>query len=317
MENKMTYLKLAAFTFLFTLIMACSGTKNEEIDYTQITDAEMMQMANKKMNAGEYENAILDYKKLLLDFPTSSLHIDVQLKIAEAYGKLDKFEDQMNQLHRLVKENIIPRRVPRIYVQLGKFYERSAMFNPGIATTDSVDYRDAIVYYDNALKYPDSDDSESKSEAVYRRALVEAKIGLIDDATSRYRLVSSLFPDSDYSILSQIKLKDPSDTSELATTDSAMTVYRQTLGLGEVSKNESEEEIIEEVKEAENVEDTVEEVKEAEQESTIESTIDNLDQPDEGQPEEEDNLEEDPDEETQEPAEELFAPAVEDSSGSK
>ena len=109
MENKMTYLKVAILSVLQMLILACGSTRNEEIDYTQITDAEMMQMADQKMQAGDYQNAITDYKKLLLDFPTSNLHIDAQIRIAEAYGKLDKFEDQMNQLYRLVKENISDR----------------------------------------------------------------------------------------------------------------------------------------------------------------------------------------------------------------
>ena len=301
----MTNLKFALFTFLFTIIVSCGGTKNQEIDYTQITDAEMMQIADKKLETGDYENAITDYKRLLLDFPTSNLHIDAQIKIAEAYGNLDKFEDQMNQLFRLVKENIIPERVPRIYIQLGKWYERAALFNPGIITTDSVDYINAIRYYDQALKYPDSDDNESKSEAVYRHALVEAKIGQIDEAIGRYRLVSSLFPNSDFSILSQIKLKDPSDTSELATTDSAMTVYKLALGIVEAPENEDSE-------------DVADEVEEIEEDSMIESTIDLIEKSDEQQSDEseQDNAEEENQEEgtIESGVEELFAPAVEDSS---
>jgi len=289
----MTYLKFAAFTLLFTLMMACGGTKNEDIDYTQITDAEMMQLADKKMEAGDYKNAINDYNKLLLDFPTSNLHIDAQIKIAEAYGNLD---------------NIIPERVPRIYVQLGKFYERAALFNPGITSTDSSDYNHAISYYDNALKYPDSDDNGSKSEAVYRRALVEAKIGLVDEAIGRYRLVSSLFPNTNFSILAQIKLKDPANTSELATTDSAMTSYKQTLGL--IEDPEAEEQ--------ENDKEVVEEVKENDEDSSLESAID-LIQPDDQQSGEEENNEGENLEDNSNSAieEDLFAPAVEDSSDNK
>ncbi len=304
----MTYLKRAALAFLFSLMIACGGTKNDELDYTQITDAEMMQMADTKMEAGNYEAAIADYNKLLLDFPTSNLHIDAQIKIAEAYGRLDKFEDQMNQLHRLVKENIIPSRVPRIYVQLGKFYERAAIFNPGIASTDTADYRDAINYYDQALKYPDSDDNRSKSEAVYRRALVEAKIGQIEEAIARYRLVSSLFPNSDFSILSQIKLKNPENTNELATTDSALTVYRETLGLAEVQ----EEEAVEEAEEtpSENVEGQDESNLESIMEPTQEEPANEME---EGSPADEENeaVEEQPD------TDDLFTPAVEDTSDNR
>ncbi len=311
MEKKMTYLKFLALFFLFTLMISCGGTKNEDLDFTQITDTEMMQMADKKFDAGDYESAIKDYNRLLLDFPTSNLHIDVQIRVAEAYGKLDKFEDQMNQLHRLVKENIIPERIPQIYVQLGKWYERAALFNPGIVSTDSVDYVNAINYYDQALKYPDSDDNNAKSEAVFRRALVEAKIGQIDEATGRYRLVSSLFPNSDFSILSQIKLKDPANISELATTDSAMTEYRQILGLVE---NNDEEVAEEEVEEKVEIND---------EESSLDSTIDIMEQSTEPESGEEEvdsgnNEEQQIPEETSEPIEEeLFTPAVEDSSDNR
>lgn len=226
----MTFLKLSAFTLILLLFSACGGT-NGETDYSQITDVELFAMANNEMHKGNYQKAIDDYNRILTDFPISNLHIDCQLKIAEAYGKLDNFEEQMFELHRLVKENIIPERVPKIYVQIGKFYERAALFNPGIITTDTSDYKKAMDYYDKALKYPDSDDNKTKSEAVYRRALVEAKIGQINDAIDRYKLVSSLFPNSDYSVLAQIKLKDPSNTNELVTTDSALTQYRATLGI--------------------------------------------------------------------------------------
>jgi tetratricopeptide (TPR) repeat protein len=241
MEKKMTRLKTLISFLVLAMLLACGGTKGDETDYSQITDVELFAMANKDMDQGHYERAIDNYNRILLDFPVSNLHIDCQLKIAEAYGRLDNFEEQMARLHRLVKENIVPERVPKIYIQIGKFYERAALFNPGIITSDSVDYVHAIDYYDQALKYPDSDDNRSKSEAVYRRALVEAKIGQIQEAVSRYKLVSSLFPKSDFSILAQIKLKDPSNVNELATTDSAMTSYKQTLGL--VEGQEADEQV--------------------------------------------------------------------------
>jgi len=245
MEKNMTRLKILTSVLLLTLIMACGGSRDDETDYSQITDVELFAMANQDMKNGNYEKAIDNYQRILLDYPISNLHIDCQLKIAQAYGELDNFEEQMMRLHRLVKENIVPERVPEIYIQIGKFYERAALFNPGIITSDSLDYVQAIDYYDKALKYPDSDDRRSKSEAVYRRALVEAKIGQIEDAVSRYKLVSSLFPNSDFSVLAQMKLKDPADISELSTSDSAMTSYKQTLGL--VEAPEADEETVEEV----------------------------------------------------------------------
>ncbi len=213
------------------LVISCGGPAKQENDYTQFSDRDMMALADKKFEQGDYKSALEFYNRLLLDYPTSDLHIDVQLKMAEAYARMDKFEQQMDLLLRLVRENIIPNEIPRIYIQFGKFYERSATFNPGIVTNDSIDYQNALNYYKLATKYEDSNDTEAKAEATYRRGLVEAKIGDINAAISQYQMVPSLYPNSVFSVLAQIKLKNPEDVSELAVTDSALAVYRGELGL--------------------------------------------------------------------------------------
>ena len=262
------------FLLLISIVMlGCGGSNNEAPDFTTFTDGDMLALAINEQEQGKYEDAISHYNKLLLEFPTSNLHIKAQLKIAECYAAMDKWEDQFDTLKRLVRENIIPEEVPQLYVQIGKFYERAAQFNPGVITTDSADYNLAMDYYDKALKYPDSDDNLTKSESVYRRALVEAKIGKINDAVARYKMVSNLFPTSDFSILSQMKLKDPNNTSELITTDSALTRYKQALGL--LEKDEDFEE------------DTAEEKVDQE----LESTIDALDQDSQENPDETNDLE--------------------------
>lgn len=251
----MTQVKILALVLLISVFHGCSGT-SDDTDYSTLTDAEMLALADRYMETGHYEQALENYKRVLLDFPTSNLHIKAQLRIAETYGAMDKWEDQFNQLDRLVKENIIPAEVPQLYLQIGRFYERAALFNPGLITSDTTDYNLAVNYYDQALKYPDSDDNEAKAEAVYRRALVEAKTGKIDAATARYKMVNSLFPNSDFSILAQMKLKDPNNVKELMVTDSALTSYKKALGL--IERDAVEEEI------------TVEEQTDSELESTIE-----------------------------------------------
>lgn len=301
----MVKFKSVTVIILTLLILSCSGTKKEEIDYSQITDAELMQLADKDFQAGNFNKAIEKYEKLLLEFPTSNLHIDAQIRIADAYGKMDKYEQQMERLYRLVKENIIPERVPKIYVQIGKFYERAAQFNPGIITSDSSDYNKAVKYYEMATKYPDSDDAVSKSEAAYRRGLVEAKIGQIDDAISRYRLVSSMYPNTDFSILAQVKLKDPSDVSELTTSDSAMVVYKRALGLIEVPVDEESSEKIEApAAPAEN--------------NNLEQTIENLDNDNSGDPLPDEQISPENDQidpNNANPDEDMLTPAVEDTTG--
>ncbi len=138
------------FSYLLILISAiiyftagCSSNR-EVKESDQITDQEMMDTANKELAAGKYQDAVNTYKNMILKFPTSDLHIEAQLKIAEAYGKSEDYEAQMDALLTLLKENIIPEEVPQIYVQIGQFYEQAALFNPGNVSTDTSDYETAI-----------------------------------------------------------------------------------------------------------------------------------------------------------------------------
>jgi len=194
-----------------------------------MTAEETLTIGNQQLENGQYKDALNTYQSLLINFPTSDLHIDAKLKMAEAYGKLEDYEKQMETLLQLLNENIIPERVPEIYGQIGEFYERFAQYNPGTVSSDTSDYLKAIEYYKKAVSYENSKDRFSKAKAMYRRALVEAKIGRINDAIAHYNFVVRNFPETPYSILAQVKLKDPSDTSELATDEASLQAYQESL----------------------------------------------------------------------------------------
>jgi tetratricopeptide (TPR) repeat protein len=215
---------------LLLLIISC-GSKEKGLELDQLNDVELLELANSQYNSGDAASALKTCELLLMKYPTSNYHIETQLLMAKAHGSLDQYEEQMNLLLRLLRENIIPGYSPQIFVQIGKFYERAALFNPGLVTSDTSDYRLALNYYDKALNYPDSDDEISKSEAQFRRGLVEAKIGEIDAAIEEYKKVIKNFPQSDFSLLAQMKLTNPNDISELKTDNVSLSEYRATLEL--------------------------------------------------------------------------------------
>ena len=240
----MNYLKISFIVslLLFT-VLACSS-KKEADKQILMSDTEMYDLGGQQLAAGNYSEAIKTYENLLANFPTSDLHIDSQLKIAAAYGSMENFEEQMNIISRVLKENIIPGRVPDIYVQIGKFYEQAAAFNPGTVTSDTSDYLNAIKYYKSAVFYKDSKNDKSKAEASYRRALMEAKIGMMKEAETDYNFTAEYFPASPYAVLAKIKLKDINDTSELAMDETSMESYR--IQLGEIEMPLTEDEPMEE-----------------------------------------------------------------------
>lgn len=216
---------------MFSLLIISCGSKDKNADPMQLlSPEEILQAGVTQFNDGKYNDAILTYEKVLIYHPTSDRHIDAQLKIAECYGAMEKYESQMDALLRLLKENIIPERVPQIYTQIGKFYERAAAFNPGVSTTDTSDLNTAISYYQKAFNYKDSDDALAKAEAQYRRALVEAKINRIAQAIEHYSAISNQLSATPFDLLARVKLLDPQNTSELTMDETSLLSYRQLLG---------------------------------------------------------------------------------------
>ncbi len=243
----MRCLKCIMLLVLAIFLFYGCGSSNKSTEMTRGPEA-LMAEGDMQFNAGSYNQAIKSYESVIYLHPTSDMHVDAQLKIAECHAKMEDYETQMDILLQLLRENIIPERVPEIYIQIGRFYERAAQFNPGTITTDTTDYKTAIDYYTRAVKYKDSDDNEAKSQAHFRRALVEAKIGNINKAIQDYQLITERYPNNTYVLLAQVKLLNPGDTSEPATDETSLTKYRQQLGLE--PQTEEAEPIPEETEEA-------------------------------------------------------------------
>jgi outer membrane protein assembly factor BamD (BamD/ComL family) len=226
----MRFLKLFPFLILAIILIIGCGSGNKSRDANIESPEVLFARGNDQFNAGKYQDALQTYESLLVLHPTSDLHVDTQLRMAETYGKMDKFEEQMTLLKRVLEENIIPGYVPQIYIQIGKFYERAAKFNPGVITSDTTDLKTAIRYYERANRYEDSEDINAKAEAVYRLGLVKAKLGITNDATLYYETVANQYPNTPFGVLAKVKLQDPSNTSELPMDEASMEKYYDQTG---------------------------------------------------------------------------------------
>jgi tetratricopeptide (TPR) repeat protein len=237
----MKTIKIIAIISLLTTLISSCGSSNEAKDLEQMTAADFMLKGDEEFANGAYKKAISSYESILTRFPASDLQLDAQIKISACYGETDQFENQTELLLRLLKENIIPNKIPQVYIQIGQFYERAANFNPGVVTDDTTDYKKAIDYYTKAYEYTDSEDSDAKSHAVYRRALTKAKIGKIEEALNDYQLITANFPRTSHNILALIKLENPSDLSELKTDDASLATYKERLGITQELENTTQE----------------------------------------------------------------------------
>ncbi|WP_457565874.1 tetratricopeptide repeat protein [Caldithrix abyssi] len=215
---------LLAFIMAFN---SCGSKKDAVLQETRSPE-EILQDGDLLFAQGDYKSALDTYQRLLIFYPTSELDIDAKLRMAECYNKLEEYEKQMDLLLQMLKENLIPEKVPAIYVQIGKYYEEAARFNPQNA--DTMDYKTAIEYYQRAIKYEDSNDEWSKAEAKYRIGLVYAKIGKLDQAREAYERVIVENAETPFAVLAQIKLQNPDNLMELSTVPDSIEAYKERLG---------------------------------------------------------------------------------------
>jgi len=209
-----SYLKIFFYVILITAFVGCGGSKDDLILEDE-TPESLLQKGEIAYSNGNYDQSVKLAQLMLDHFPTSDLHIDAQLLISKSLGGQEKYEDQFDLLLRILKENIIPEKVPNIYLQIGEFYENSARWNPGTVTSDSADFTNAADYYKKAVFYPNSDDRSTKANALYRMALMHAKLNDIEVASKAYQEVITIYPESPYSTLARTKLADPTNTDEL------------------------------------------------------------------------------------------------------
>jgi len=201
-------------TLIITALLGCGGSK-EELILENETPESMLQRSENAFQSGKYEESAKLAQLLIDHFPTSDLHIDAQLMIAKDLGALEEYEQQFDLLLRVLKENIIPEKVPSIYAQIAEFYENAARWNPGTVTSDSVDFQKAAEFYRKAVFYPNSDDNATKAMALYRMALTYARLDDIETASKAYQEVITTYPSSPYSTLARTKLTNPANTEEL------------------------------------------------------------------------------------------------------
>ena len=208
-----TIISRCFFILSIVALIACGGKEGTKVkgDNADL----LLEKANQLYKEGQYDQTMEYCQYILNNFPTTDLHIDTQLLRAQTLGAQEKFEDQMELLLRVLKENIIPERIPQIYNQIAQFYEHAARWNPGNVSSDTLDVEQAIKYYRKSVSYPNSEDHNAKAAALYRIGLLNAKIDEMEIAKNAYQQVIATFPESPYSTLAKTKLLDPTNTEEL------------------------------------------------------------------------------------------------------
>src|SRR4030042_339425 len=133
-----------------TLVFSCSKKETAVKSMEGLQPLELLEKGNRAYLDGNMEEALQAYGVIYNRYPTSREYIDAVLGMARAYNNMGDFERGFNLLYDLIRENMVPSRVPEIYNEMAKYYEVSALYGKQIGTTTAEeDYKKALSYYQN------------------------------------------------------------------------------------------------------------------------------------------------------------------------
>ncbi len=185
--------------FVLLVFLSCGKKQAAVRPMEGLAPAELLTKANEFYTAGNVDKALEAYDIIYGRYPTSREYIDAVLGMAKCYNDLGNFETGMDLMYTLIRENMVPTRVPEIFNQMAKYYE----VNAGISTVvglsnEEQDYRKAIDYYQKAINYPNSDDIKAKSFAQFKIGELNLNMAQYKDAALAYQATVYNYPSTEW-----------------------------------------------------------------------------------------------------------------------
>ncbi len=195
---------------LVVLVISCSkkeaAVKEEQV---VLDPGQLLKQANEMYNQGNIEQAFRLYGKIYNDYPTSREYIDAAIGLSRCYNDMGQYEKGMDILYNLLRENVIPSRVPEIYNEMAKYYEVNAGISSFAGISDeNKDYQKAIEYYNKAIYYPNSQDSLAKSYAQFKIGELNVYMGNFKDAILAYKATIANYPGTPWAKKAQERLDE-------------------------------------------------------------------------------------------------------------
>ena len=160
---------LIALLLIGLALLACGQRKVNVSPEEGLNAPALLEKANQLYMDGNTKEAFRNYSMIYKRYPTSREYIDAVLGLSRCYNDLGEYEEGMDLLLNLLRENIIPSRVPEIYNEMAKYYEINAGISSEAGISDEAqDFRKAIELYKKAIEYPNSEDENAKAYAQYR-----------------------------------------------------------------------------------------------------------------------------------------------------
>lgn len=191
---------------LSVFILFFSGCGKKEIRKTvpgEQNTSTLIEQADQYYASGDYESAFNTYEYIYNNFPTSREYIDAAIGLSKCYGKRDNYEKKFDILYELLRQNLIPSKVPEVYNEIAGFYEQSAGISEQLTGEGTNDYRTAIEYYEKALNYPNSEDLNAKGKAQYKIGSLYDRLDDFEKAIEAYQNVVNNYSTTPWALNAQ------------------------------------------------------------------------------------------------------------------
>jgi outer membrane protein assembly factor BamD (BamD/ComL family) len=194
---------------VLVFFLSCSKKEGTLENLDQQDPSVILQKANELYATGKTKDAFRAYSIIYKKYPTSREYIDAAIGLAHTYNDMGEYEKGMQILLNLVRENIVPSRVPEIYNEMAQYYEDNAGISSAAGVSDEKqDYRKALDFYKKAVKYPNSEDMEAKAFAQYRIGEVHIDLWEFKDAVAAFQETVATYPDTRWAKLAEQRLME-------------------------------------------------------------------------------------------------------------
>jgi tetratricopeptide (TPR) repeat protein len=217
-------IRFSIFLLLVIIFFVSCSKKTSKVTVNKQSGAEeLLAYGDKVYNTGDYESAFLAYGVIYKEYPTSREYIDATIGLSRCYGQLQNHEKEFELLYNLLRENIIPSKVPQVYNAIAEFYENSAGISEQLTGDATQDYKTAIGYYEKAIKYQNSEDEKAKGYAQYKIGELYENLGEFERSLEAYEKTVTNYQGVDWDLLASEKI------SIIQTKREAQILYEQSL----------------------------------------------------------------------------------------
>ncbi|MEJ2634587.1 MAG: tetratricopeptide repeat protein [Calditrichia bacterium] len=181
------------------LLFSCSKKEAAVIPMNDLDTPTLFQKGNELYAQGNINDAMRAYSIIYNNHPTSREYVDAAIGLSRCYNDMGQYDKGMDLLYNLVRENMVPTRVPEIYNEMAKYYEVNAGISSMSGVSDeSKDFQKAIDYYQKSVNYPNSDDRQAKAYAQYRIGELYVNMLKFKEAILAFNATETSFPQTDW-----------------------------------------------------------------------------------------------------------------------